>query len=235
VRSADQSRGAESASWLAHRPISGSASRTAAALRERRLLVICAVTTVMVIGHFAAFTFFARIVAAGAGLSGSGVGAVLLVYGGAGVLGVLLSGALVDRGLRTAVVSGCAAVSLALLTLDLVPGSFAVTLIAAGAWGLAFTALPVAWQTAVLRAVPVQPDGASALYVVCFQVGIGGGALLGAVLLAADGVPAVLTVALVFATRGTVLAAALTGPSPRPAVERRWAIRRARVGRALRS
>lgn len=126
-------------------------------------------------------------------------------------------------------------VTAALLALDLVQGSLAVTLIAAGVWGLAFTALPVAWQTAVLRAVPAQPDGASALYVVCFQVGIGGGALLGAVLLAAGGVSAILTVALVFATLGTVLAAVLTGPSPRPAAGRRWAGGRAVVGRALRS
>lgn len=116
------------------------------------------------------------------------------------MLGVLLSGALVDRGLRAAVVKGCGVVTVALLALDLVQGSLAVTLIAAGAWGLAFTALPVAWQTAVLRAVPAQPDGASALYVVCFQVGIGGGALLGAVLLAAHGVSAILTVALAFVT-----------------------------------
>jgi len=206
-----------------------------AALRERRLLVICAVTTVMVIGHFAAFTFFTSVVRADAGLAGGGVGAVLLVYGGAGVLGVLLSGVLVDRGLRTAVVGGCGVVTVALLALDLVQGSLVVTLIAAGAWGLAFTALPVAWQTAVLRAVPAQPDGASALYVVCFQVGIGGGALLGAVLLASDGVSAILTVALVLATVATVLAAVLTGPSPRPAVGRRWADGRAVVGRALRS
>ena len=204
-----------------------------AALRERRLLVICAVTTVMVIGHFAAFTFFARIVRADAGVGGSGVGLVLLVYGGAGVLGVLLSGALVDRGLRAAMVGGCVIVTLALLGLDLVQGSLAVTVIAAAAWGLAFTALPVAWQTAVLRAVPAQPDGASALYVVCFQVGIGGGALLGAVLLAAGGISPVLTVALIFVTLGTILAALLTGPAsrdPRRRARRRRG--RAAVGRA---
>jgi len=116
-----------------------------------------------------------------------------------------------------------------------VQGSLAVTLIAAGAWGLAFTALPVAWQTAVLRAVPAQPDGASALYVVCFQIGIGGGALLGAVLLAAGGVSAILTVALVFATLGTVLAALLTGPSSRAAVGRRCAVGQTVSRRALRS
>ena len=131
----------------------------AAALGERRLLVICAIATVMVIGHYAAFTFFARIVRADGGLGGSGVGLVLLVYGGAGVLGVLLSGALAGRGLRTAMVGGCLMVTLALLGLDFVHGSLAVTLIATAAWGLAFTALPVAWQTAVLRAVPDQPDG----------------------------------------------------------------------------
>jgi hypothetical protein len=37
-----------------------------------------------------------------------------------------------------------------------------------------------------------------------------------------------------FATLGTVLAAVLTGPAPRPAVAHPWAVGRAAVGRALR-
>jgi predicted MFS family arabinose efflux permease len=49
-------------------------------------------------------------------------------------------------------------------------------------WGAAFTALPVCLQAAVLRVAPRSADTASALFVVAFQVGIGGGALVGSLL-----------------------------------------------------
>jgi predicted MFS family arabinose efflux permease len=46
-------------------------------------------------------------------------------------------------------------------------------------WGGAFTAIPVLLAAAPLRIAPRARDAASALYVVAFQVGIGGGAFLG--------------------------------------------------------
>ncbi|HET9102880.1 MAG TPA: MFS transporter [Solirubrobacteraceae bacterium] len=206
---------------VAQRPSPASFAR---ALRSRALLAVCAITTMVVIGHFAAFTFFAPIVRADAGLTGTGLALVLLVYGAAGVAGVVIAGALADRSGRLAGAAGCALVLIALVMLSLAQHSVAVTVIAAALWGLALTGLPVAWQTVVLRAVPHQPDGASSLYVVCFQVGIGGGALLGAGLLAADGVPAVLHAAVLFAALGTALAIVL-GSSPGRLHEHRTAAR----------
>lgn len=47
------------------------------------------------------------------------------------------------------------------------------------AWGAAFTAVPVSLQSAVLRVAPHAQDAASAVYIVAFQIGIGGGALVG--------------------------------------------------------
>nr|BFE67393.1 hypothetical protein GCM10020092_006940 [Actinoplanes digitatis] len=55
----------------------------------------------------------------------------------------------------------------------------APTVLAALAWGGVFTATPVILQAAILRVAPDARDAASAVYVVAFQVGIGGGALLG--------------------------------------------------------
>ena len=54
-----------------------------------------------------------------------------------------------------------------------------LTVIAVLAWGAAFTAIPVPLQSAVLRVAPRSQDAASAVYVVAFQIGIGGGALVG--------------------------------------------------------
>lgn len=198
----------------ARSPERPSARSFAGVLRAQRLLVICAITTVVVSAQFVAFTFLAAIVRSDAGVSGGGLGAVLLAYGAAGVLGIAVSGVAADRRPRATMITGCALVGLAqlaLLALGAVGGSVPVTVAAAVVWGFAFTGLPVVWQTAVLRAVPRRPDAGSALYVVCFQVGIGGGALLGAVLLASGGVSVVLAASVAFAAAGTGLAAALTG------------------------
>jgi predicted MFS family arabinose efflux permease len=147
---------------------------------------------------------------------------------------VLLSGALVDRGLRAAMVGGCVIVTLALLGLDLVQGSLIVTVIATAAWGLAFTALPSPGRPRSCAPSRPSPTGPRPSTSSAFQGGIGGGALLGAVLLGAGEIPPVLTAAMLFATLGTLLAAVLTGPAPRPAAAHPWSVGRAVVGRALR-
>ena len=107
---------------------------------------------------------------------------VPVAHGAAGVLGNLVAGRLVDRrpGPVLAVLIAVVAVSLAVLTLPPSHGAGPVTTVAAVlAWGAAFTAVPVCLQSAVLRVTPLARDAASAVYVVAFQIGIGGGALVG--------------------------------------------------------
>ncbi len=151
-------------------------------IRSRAITPVCAATTVLVIGQFAAYTYIAPLVRRDAGLEGLGLSALLLGYGAAGVLGNLAAGRLIDRR-PGAVLSGLVAtVALALAVLALPPGHGAgpaSTVIAVLAWGAAFTAVPVCLQSAVLRVTPQARDAASAVYVVAFQIGIGGGALLG--------------------------------------------------------
>ena len=79
------------------------------------------------------------------------------------------------------------------------------------AWGAGFTALPICLQSAVLRVAggrdPV-PDTASALYVVAFQIGIGGGALIGAGLLGAGQLGSIPVIALALIGAGSAIAVA---------------------------
>ena len=67
------------------------------ALKRPRLLVVCAVTLLVALGQFVAFTYLAPIVRAHTGLTGTGLSAVLLAYGAAGVVGVAAVGAVTDR------------------------------------------------------------------------------------------------------------------------------------------
>ena len=153
-------------------------------VRDRRVAALCLITAVLVIGHFAAYTYIAPLVRRDAGLEGVALSALLLGYGAAGLLTNYLVGRHVDRrpGPLLAGLLAVLAVSAGLLApvLGLVP-----TVLATLVWGGAFTAIPVFLASAVLRIAPRARDAASALYVVAFQVGIGGGAFLGERLVAA--------------------------------------------------
>ena len=147
-------------------------------VRDRRVALLCLITAVLVIGHFAAYTYIAPLVRRDAGLEGAELSALLLGYGAAGLVTNYLVGRHVDRrpGPLLAGLLAVLAVSAALLApvLGVVP-----TVLATLVWGGAFTAIPVFLAAAVLRIAPRARDAASALYVVAFQIGIGGGAFLG--------------------------------------------------------
>ena len=178
------------------------------AVRHRGVLIVCAVTLLLAFGQFVAFTYLAPIVRAHTGLTGTGVSAVLLAYGAAGVFGVARVGALADRRPRAALLWCCAAIVAGLMMIVVVTHGTVALVIAVLLWGAGFTALPICLQSAVLRVAPTMPDTASSLYVVAFQIGIGGGALVGAGLLGAGHLAAIPDVSLALFVGGSVIALA---------------------------
>ncbi|GAA0221472.1 MFS transporter [Cryptosporangium japonicum] len=147
-------------------------------LRNRSLFAICATTAVLMIGLFAAYTYLAPLVRRDAGLEGTALSALLLGFGAAGLVGNWIIGRWVDRSPGPLLTTLIAVMVLALATLTPVLG-VAPTVVAVLAWGAAMTATPIILQAAVLRVAPEAGDAASAVYVVAFQIGIGGGSLLG--------------------------------------------------------
>ncbi|GAB2582830.1 MFS transporter [Paractinoplanes abujensis] len=149
-----------------------------AIVRNPQVALLCLITAVLVIGHFAAYTYIAPLVRRDAGLEGAGLSLLLLGYGAVGLVTNFAVGRHVDRRPGTVLVAllSVLAVAAGLLApvLGLVP-TVIVTLL----WGGAFTAIPVILAAGPLRIAPRARDAASALYVVAFQIGIGGGALLG--------------------------------------------------------
>ena len=177
-----------------------------AALRSGPLLAVCVVTMVVVTGHFAAYTYITALVRRDAGLSGLGLSAVLFGYGAAGIGGIVLAGRITDRWPRRSTAACVAGLVVALAALATVAhGSTAGTVAAVVVWGAGFTALPVALQAAVLRVAPRSADTASALYVVAFQIGIGGGALAGSLLVNAGLLALLPLVALVMVAAGLLI------------------------------
>jgi predicted MFS family arabinose efflux permease len=149
----------------------------AVVIRAPAVAQVCAVTGLVVIGHFTAYTYVAPL-ARRAGLEGSALSQLLLGYGALGLLGTVVVGRAVDRRPR-AVAGGCLGLIIAALAVLAVSQAGGPTVLAMLAWGAGFTALPVCLQSAILRVAPHAQDAASAVYVVAFQIGIGGGALAG--------------------------------------------------------
>ena len=93
------------------------------------------------------------------------------------------------------------------------------SLVAFAVWGLAFGAIPPLLQTRLLQATPArQRDAASALYTTAFNVGIGGGALVGAVLFERVGVQ---SLPFVYAAVLVAVALVLVGDAARRARQAR--------------
>ncbi|NMO52112.1 MFS transporter [Actinoplanes sp. TBRC 11911] len=162
------------------------ASRVRADLRaaflimgNRRVVRLSMITTVVVIGHFAAYTYIAPLVRRDGGLSGVGLSALLLGYGAVGLITNYLVGGFVDRR-PGPVLTGLLGVMTVAVVLLAPPLGVAPTVIVTLLWGAAFTAIPVCLAAGILRvAPPEERDAASAIYVVAFQIGIGGGAFIG--------------------------------------------------------
>jgi predicted MFS family arabinose efflux permease len=153
-------------------------------LRNGRVARLCVVTTVLVVGHFAAYTYIAPLVRRDAGLDGTALSALLLGYGAVGLLANFVVRRYVDRRPGPLVIGLSATVAVSVVMLAPVLGPVP-TIVFTLLWGGAFTAIPVFLSTAPLRVAPTARDAASAVYVVAFQVGIGGGAFVGGRLVSA--------------------------------------------------
>ena len=152
-------------------------------LRRRPVLLVAAVSVVLSLGHYTAFTYVAPILRA-AGVGAGSVSLVLFGYGAAGALGLVIAGALADRIPRGALV-GVAA--LVVVSLGVIGGAGASTALVVGAtvvWGVAFGGQPTMLQTAARRTSTDAGDFAPGLTNATTNVGIAGGGVLGGLLVA---------------------------------------------------
>jgi predicted MFS family arabinose efflux permease len=154
--------------------------RTNAAVR-----VGIAMTFLVITGHFAAYTFV-RPILLGDGVDGAMVGALLLAFGVAGVCGNFVAGALIAERLRPTVVGVAVVIGAAVVLLAVTDGTPATAGAVLLLWGLGYGAVPVTFQTWILRAAPDTTEAATSLYVSAFNLSIALGALVGG--LAVDGI-----------------------------------------------
>ncbi|MDR6971383.1 MFS transporter [Leifsonia shinshuensis] len=160
--------------------------RTVPRPRDRTVpavIMVCAIAAVTMVGHYAFYTFVVPFLTGPMGVPSGNVGALLFLYGIAGAGGLLLAGSVLGPRPQLGLILALAVTGVAVAALALVAGQIVAALIAFLLWGLAFGALPPLLQTRMLHtSSPAFRDTASALYTTSFNIGIGGGALVGALI-----------------------------------------------------
>ncbi len=148
------------------------------------VLLVCVMTTLLMIGHNIYYTYIVPFFTEVNGFPIQSVSVLLLVYGGAGAVGLLLVGIFGGRFPRAGLLLSVVFVALSVATMALVPNVSIVVIIALVVWGAAFGGAPALLQTRVLQvASPQLRDVSAALVTTSFNIGIGGGALIGSLML----------------------------------------------------
>ena len=111
------------------------------------------------------------------------VDVVLLLFGIAAMVGIWLTGLLVDHWLRAMALISLSAFAVAALVLGLSGGSTAIVLVGIALWGITFGGAPIMLQTALAGAAGENADVAQSMFVTIFNLAVAGGGVAGALLL----------------------------------------------------
>ncbi|WP_445667386.1 MFS transporter [Paenibacillus sp. FSL H8-0034] len=161
---------------------------------------VLAVVLVWVLAHNILYTYIAPYLAQ-VGLARR-VDLILFIFGITSVVGLWIIGVWIDRMQRPLVLISLAAFALAAMLLGLGSSQPVVIYAAVAIWGLTFGGAGTLLQTAVAEAAGDSVDVAQSMLVTAWNLAIGGGGLIGAILLEAIDVrsfPWVLLILLLFA------------------------------------
>lgn len=165
--------------------------RTVPRPRDRTIplvIMVCVIAAVTMVGHYAFYTFVVPFLTGPMGVPSGNVGALLFIYGIAGAGGLVLAGSVFGPRPQLGLILALVVTGISVAALAVLAGQIVLALIAFILWGLAFGALPPLLQTRMLHtSSPAFRDTASALYTTSFNVGIGGGALVGSLIFDAGG------------------------------------------------
>lgn len=164
----------------------------------RPVIVICVLTGTIVLGSMTLNAYVAPFVSDAMGLGIGAVGPLLFVGGMMGAVATVLVGVWLGRHPGRTIAVALTLTTIGVAVLAVVPGVTPVALGAFALWTLAFGCLPPLLQTRLLQAASARfRDTASALYTTAFNVGIGGGAVVGGAIYAVWGIGAVPWAALI--------------------------------------
>jgi len=158
---------------------SGSLKSLPLLVRRPALMSLYLLTVVVVTAHYTAYSYIEPFVQTVAGFSARFATILLLLLGGAGIIGSVLFGKLGNRHASLLVSSAIGLLLACLLLLLPASGSEMNLALLSVVWGVAIMIIGLGMQVKVLALAPDATDVAMALFSGIFNLGIGAGALVG--------------------------------------------------------
>ncbi len=149
-------------------------------------------TFLVVLAHFATYTYVTPFLEQVTRLSPGTISAFLLVYGAAGMAGNFLAGWGIARSLPRTFLTCGSLLALVLVLLPILGASNGPALGLLVVWGLAYGAVPVCSQSWFVASAPDTPEAATVLFTSSFQLTICVGALVGGLIVDAASTSAVM-------------------------------------------
>ncbi|MEU5974454.1 MFS transporter [Streptomyces sp. NPDC047315] len=154
----------------------------------RRFGIVLATTTLSVTGAFAGFTYVVKFLGEVSGFSDGTVSGLLAVFGLAGVAGVSITGAFLDRFPRGALTTAVTTQAVGLLGLYATGSSPVAAVVFLALLGGSLGPVFMATQNEMLQCAPARTEIALAANSAAYNAGIAAGAALGGLVLPLTGV-----------------------------------------------
>ena len=188
---------------------SGSLSSLKVFFKRPSLMIVFALTIIVITAQFTAYSYIEPFALNVAHFSSSQTTMLLLIYGAAGFIGSYLFGKFGQKSPKLPIPMSSAILAISMLLLMPLATDFMSFSILSLFWGMAIICFSLAQQAKTLNLASDATDVAMAIYSGLYNVGIGGGALLGGYVTTHSGLHSIGIVGGILAILGTLLALVL--------------------------